>query len=151
MPANVDVELGVGRGELDGDIGHADRFPEVRRLRAARHHADGFGLADHVRAVRDYLGGSGLDAALINDDPPPDHLRAHYGERGLAYLEPTAGELAAIAELGVRAVTAPVIDKWTGPRDLWFKQDTIRHDPVRVATALLGLVDERRPRLRALP
>ena len=112
---------------------------------------DGFGLADHVRAVRDYLGGSGLDAALINDDPPPDHLRAHYGERGLAYLEPTAGELAAIAELGVRAVTAPVIDKWTGPRDLWFKQDTIRHDPVRVATALLGLVDERRPRLRALP
>src|SRR2546422_1060162 len=68
---------------------------------------DGFGLADHVRAVRDYLGGSGLDAALINDDPPPDHLRAHYGERGLAYLEPTAGELAAIAELRARARPPP--------------------------------------------
>src|SRR3989442_3443181 len=38
---------------------------------------DGFGIADHVRVVRDYLGGSGLDVALINDDPPPDHLRAH--------------------------------------------------------------------------
>ena len=56
-----------------------------------------------------------------------------------------------VEDLGVRAVTAPVIDKWSGPRDLWLKQDTIRHDAARVATALLRLVDERRPRLRALP
>jgi len=48
-------------------------------------------------------------------------------------------------------VTAPVIDKWAGPRDLWLKQDTIRHDPARLATALLRLADDRRPRLRALP
>jgi 2-phospho-L-lactate transferase/gluconeogenesis factor (CofD/UPF0052 family) len=112
---------------------------------------DGFTIADHVRVVSDYLGGSGLDVALLNDDPPPDHLRAHYAERGLAYLEPTAEELAKVEEQGVRAVAAPVIDKWSGPRDLWLKQDTIRHDAARVATALLRLVDERRPRLRALP
>jgi hypothetical protein len=48
-------------------------------------------------------------------------------------------------------VIAPVIDKWSGPRDLWLKQDTIRHDAARVAGALVQLVDERRPRLRALP
>jgi len=112
---------------------------------------DGFGLADHVRVVRDYLGGSGLDVALINDDPPPDHLRRHYAEKGLDYLEPTADALAKIADQGVRPVTAPVIDKWAGPRDLWLKQDTIRHDPARLATALLRLADDRRPRLRALP
>ena len=111
---------------------------------------DGFGIADHVRVVRDYLGGSGLDVVLINDDPPPDHLRAHYAERGLVYLEPSAEELAKIADLGVRPVTAPVIDKWSGPRDLWLKQDTIRHDAARVAAALVRLVEERRPRLRAL-
>ncbi|TMC75697.1 MAG: YvcK family protein [Chloroflexi bacterium] len=111
---------------------------------------DGFGIADHVRVVRDYLGGSGLDVALINDDPPPDHLRAHYAERGLVYLEPSTDELAKIADLGVRPVTAPVIDKWSGPRDLWLKQDTIRHDAARVAAALVRLVEERRPRLRAL-
>jgi hypothetical protein len=104
-----------------------------------------------VRVVSDYLGGSGLDVALVNDDPPPDHLRAHYAERGMVYLEPTATELAKVEDLGVQAVTAPVIDKWSGPRDLWLKQDTIRHDAARVATALLKLVDERRPRLRALP
>jgi uncharacterized cofD-like protein len=111
---------------------------------------DGFGIADHVRVVRDYLGGSGLDVALINDDPPPDHLRAHYAERGLVYLEPTADELAKITDLGVRPVPAPVIDKWSGPRDLWLKQDTIRHDAERVAAALVRLVEERRPSLRAL-
>jgi uncharacterized cofD-like protein len=112
---------------------------------------DGFSIADHVRVVSDYLGGSGLDVALVNDDPPPDQLRAHYAQRGLAYLDPTADELLKVEKQGVRAVAAPIIDKWSGPRDLWLKQDTIRHDAARVATALLRLVDERRPRLRALP
>ena len=112
---------------------------------------DGFGIADHVRVVSDYLGGSGLDVALVNDDPPPDHLRTHYAERGLAYLEPSADEVRKVESQGVRAVAAPVIDKWSGPRDLWLKQDTIRHDAARVATALVRLVEERRPRLRALP
>ena len=104
-----------------------------------------------MRVLSDYLGGSGLDIVLVNDDPPPDHLRAHYAERGATYLEPMAAELAKVEDLGVRAVAAPVIDKWSGPRDLWLKQDTIRHDASRVATALVRLVDERRPRLRALP
>lgn len=112
---------------------------------------DGLALSDHVRVVQDYLGGSGLDAALVNDDTPPAHLRTHYAEQGLAYLEPSAIELERIRALGVRPVTAPVIDKWSGPRDLWLKQDTIRHDAERVARALVALVDEhRRPVLRAL-
>ena len=112
---------------------------------------DGMDLADHVRVVQDYLGGSGLDVALVNDDTPPAHLRTHYAERGLEYMEPTGIELEKIRSLGVRPVTAPVIDKWSGPRDLWLKQDTIRHDAERVARALIALVDERRrPALRAL-
>jgi uncharacterized cofD-like protein len=112
---------------------------------------DGMDLSDHVRVVQDYLGGSGLDVALVNDDMPPAHLRTHYAERGLEYMESTAVELEKIRSLGVRPVTAPVIDKWTGPRDLWLKQDTIRHDAERVARALIALVDERRrPALRAL-
>ena len=112
---------------------------------------DGMDLSDHVRVVQDYLGGSGLDVALVNDDTPPAHLRSHYAERGLEYMEPTSIELEKIRGLGVRPVTAPVIDKWSGPRDLWLKQDTIRHDAERVARALIALVDERRrPALRAL-
>lgn len=112
---------------------------------------EGMTLADHVRVAQDYLGGSGIDVALVNDDTPPEHLRRHYADRGLEYLEPSAVELERIRALGVRPVTAPVIDKWSGPRDLWLKQDTIRHDPERIARALVALVDERRrPVLRAL-
>jgi uncharacterized cofD-like protein len=112
---------------------------------------DTLSLSEHVRAAQDYLGGSGLDAALVNDDPPPAHLRLHYAEKGLELLDPTDLELERISALGVRPVTAPIIDKWSGPRDLWLKQDTIRHDPERVARALVDLVEQRRrPALRAL-
>jgi len=111
---------------------------------------DGLELAEHVAIVQDYLGGSGLDVALVNDDPPPAHLREHYAERGLRYLEPTAEQLERIRALAVRPAAAPVIDKWSGPRELWDKQDTIRHDSRRLAEALIRLVAERRPRLRAV-
>ncbi len=104
---------------------------------------DGLGLADHVAEVLRYLGG-GLDVALVNDDPPPPELRAHYEAQGLAYLEGGAAELACIRAMGVEPVTAPLIDKWSGPRDLWQKLDTIRHHPERTADALLKLYAARR-------
>ncbi|HEV2250183.1 MAG TPA: gluconeogenesis factor YvcK family protein [Candidatus Limnocylindria bacterium] len=107
-------------------------------------------LSGHVAAVLDYLGGSGLDVVLLNDDAPPAHLRDHHAEQGMRYLDPTADEIAKIEDLGVRVATAPIIDKWSGPRELWNKQDTIRHDPSRLGDALLKLVAARRPRLRAV-
>jgi uncharacterized cofD-like protein len=107
-------------------------------------------LSGHVAAVLDYLGGAGLDVVLLNDDPPPAHLRDHHAERGMRYLEPTADEISRIAGLGVRVATAPIIDKWSGPRELWNKQDTIRHDASRLADALIKLIDAQRPKLRAV-
>ena len=107
-------------------------------------------LSGHVAVVRDYLGGTGLDVVLLNDDAPPAHLRDHHAEQGMRYLEPTADEIARIEALGVRAALAPVIDKWSGPRELWNKQDTIRHDASRLSDALMGLVSAQQPRLRAV-
>jgi uncharacterized cofD-like protein len=107
-------------------------------------------LSEHVAAVLDYLGGAGLDVVLLNDDAPPTHLRDHHAEQGMRYLEPTAEEVARIEALGVRPAKAPIIDKWSGPRELWNKQDTIRHDSTRLADALLGLLKAQRPRLRAV-
>src|SRR5919201_3637158 len=101
-------------------------------------------LSDHVSEVLRYLGGEGLDVALVNDDPPPEKLREHYARQGLVYLEPTEAELARIRALGVDPVLAPVIDKWSAPRELWKKFDTIRHHSDRVADALLRLYAERR-------
>jgi uncharacterized cofD-like protein len=111
---------------------------------------DDVALSDHVAAVLDYLGGTGLDVALLNDDPPPAHLRDHHAEQGMRYLEPTADDVTRIESLGVRVAKAPIIDKWSGPREMWNKQDTIRHDPTRLADALLGLLKVQRPRLRAV-
>lgn len=111
---------------------------------------DAVTLSEHVAEVRDYLGGSGLDVVLLNDDAPPAHLRDHHAEQGMRYLEPTADELALIERLGVRVAMAPIIDKWSGPRELWNKQDTIRHDATRLADALLALLEQQRPRLRAI-
>jgi hypothetical protein len=91
-----------------------------------------------------------LDVVLLNDDPPPAHLRDHHAEQGMRYLEPTPDEIAAIEAQGVRVAAAAIIDKWSGPRELWNKQDTIRHDPTRLAQALLGLLKAQRPRLRAV-
>ena len=101
-------------------------------------------LSEHVAEVVRYLGGDGLDVALVNNDPPPEKLREHYARQGLVYLEPSEDELARIRKLGVDPVLAPVIDKWSAPRELWKKFDTIRHHPDRVADALLRLYAERR-------
>ena len=106
--------------------------------------SESLSLADHVGAVLRYLGGSGLDAVLVNDDPPPEKLREHYEQLGLRYLEPSPDELERIRAMGVEPVLAPMIDKWSAPRELWRKLDTIRHHPVRVADALLRLYAARR-------
>ena len=107
---------------------------------------DGMGISDHVARVVEHLGGSGLDMVLLNDDPPPAGLREHYAAQGLEYLEADAAELDAIRALGVEPVSAPVIDKWSGPRQLWEKLDTIRHHPDRVGDALASLARERSAR-----
>ncbi len=104
---------------------------------------DGMSLADHVARILEQLGGGGLDVALLNEDPPPAELREHYAAQGLDYLEPTDAEVAAIRALGVEPVLAPLIDKWSGPRELWEKLDTIRHHHERVGDALVALVRAR--------
>ena len=112
---------------------------------------DELGLAEHVRTVLHHLGGRGLDVALLNADAPPAELREHYSAQGLRYLEPTENELGAIRALGVDPVLAPLIDTWSGPRRLWEKLDTIRHDADRVGDALVALVRERRrPRIEVV-
>src|SRR5439155_26724153 len=98
----------------------------------------------------DHTANKGHDIAHLNSDPPPAPLRDRHAELRMRYLDPTPNEIVKIEGLRVRAASAPVIDKWSGPRELWNKQDTIRHDATRVSDALLALVAAQRPRLRAV-
>ena len=70
--AHVDVDLGTGRGHVDRDIRHPDRFLEIRRLRAARHDANRFASAHHGVTVT-------RDAAI-------DHLKADQLSREARFL-----------------------------------------------------------------
>jgi uncharacterized cofD-like protein len=91
---------------------------------------DGYTVADHVRAIQEHAGPGLIDCVLVNTRPVPEHLREKYREQGAAPVERDPERL---AELGVVAVEA----------DLASLTDLVRHDPDRLAQAILGLVETR--------
>jgi uncharacterized cofD-like protein len=92
---------------------------------------DGMMGIDHVRALERHVGAGVLDAVLVNSTPIPVPLLTHYAATG---SEPVAVEHAALEELGLEVIEAEVLAT---------DDDLIRHDPERLAAAVLGLVEER--------
>jgi uncharacterized cofD-like protein len=84
---------------------------------------DGFTAADHVRAVRDHLGDV-VDVALVHRAPIPQAVAA---EQAAAGAHPVRVDREAIDRLGVAPVTADLLGEGG------------RHDPVKLARALLAL------------
>lgn len=101
---------------------------------------DGLSLSRHVAEIRHYLGGDGIDYVLINNASPPPAVVQHYASQNVYLLEPTPAEIEAIRQMGVTPIVGPFADVDAGPRNLWQKQDSIRHDPRKVADALLSLL-----------
>ncbi|HEU4328033.1 MAG TPA: gluconeogenesis factor YvcK family protein [Roseiflexaceae bacterium] len=97
---------------------------------------DGLGAFDHVRRVADMLGPGALDAALINRSAPDPAALRQYEQEGLFLLQPDDGEIARIAALGVEPVVCELTEPIGQKRALWNKQDTVRHDPARLAEVL---------------
>jgi uncharacterized cofD-like protein len=101
---------------------------------------DGLSVFDHVQALVTLLGEGTLDAALINRSQGIDEaLLAAFAVDGLHPLFPTDEEIARIAALGVQPVVRDLAERASGKRELWNKQDTIRHDPVLLGEALRAL------------
>ncbi|MCG8350129.1 MAG: YvcK family protein [Chloroflexales bacterium] len=102
---------------------------------------DGFRAIDHVARLVDHLGPGVLDVALINRSTGLDSaLVAQYAAEGLHLLEPDDNEIAEIAALGVRPLVRDYAEQLVNKREIWNKQDTIRHDPARLGTALWELL-----------
>lgn len=87
---------------------------------------EGYTVSDHVRAVLDHAGPGVIDYVLVNTQPVPANLLRKYQEQGAA---PVAFDSERLADLGVTAVTA----------DLASLTDLVRHDPEKLAQAILTL------------
>lgn len=85
---------------------------------------DGFSAADHLAALQRHVGAPGVDLVVVNNGAiAPERLHS-YREQGAA---PVAPAVAACHALGVQAVAADVVTR----------QGLVRHDPDRLARALL--------------
>ncbi|OLC32609.1 MAG: hypothetical protein AUH31_00295 [Armatimonadetes bacterium 13_1_40CM_64_14] len=90
---------------------------------------DGFSASDHVRVLRELIAPDIVTHALVNVQPPRNRaLVARYMAEG---AEPVRPDLDAIADLGVVPVGEALINE----------EHLVRHDPRRLALALLRVVE----------
>ncbi len=89
---------------------------------------DGMMGTDHLRALVRQAGEGIIDAVLVNATPIPPSLIAHYAETGSM---PVAVDRAALEALGVEVHAADL---------LAVDGDLIRHDPEKLARAVLELI-----------
>jgi uncharacterized cofD-like protein len=94
---------------------------------------DGMMGAAHLHAVERHIGAGLIHTVLYSSTPIPAPLLAHYAE---ANSEPVEVEHEAMARSGVERAAA----------DLLAEGDLIRHDPEKLARAVLGLLEPLRPR-----
>jgi uncharacterized cofD-like protein len=101
---------------------------------------DGFHLADHVQQVMMYVRGR-LDYVLLNSRAPSSSLRQAYAQEGVHILLPDDDQLQRIERMGVKPIVRDLAHLTDGKRHLFDKQDSIRHDPSALASALMELLD----------
>ncbi|GAC1595928.1 MAG: YvcK family protein [Candidatus Velthaea sp.] len=89
---------------------------------------DAFTAAQHVQTLLERAKARVCDVVVVNNELPKK-LRASYAEEGQL---PVEADVAAIEKLGVRVVSASVISE----------TQNVRHDPERLATVVLGIIDE---------
>jgi 2-phospho-L-lactate transferase/gluconeogenesis factor (CofD/UPF0052 family) len=89
---------------------------------------DGYSAADHVRAIDAHAGGPLFSYVIVNSQPPTNRaLLDRYAAQGSAPVEPSLAELEA---LGLSPVDVPLMSE----------QELLRHDPVRLARAVLQVI-----------
>ena len=101
---------------------------------------DGYTALSHVERLVEALGPGTLDVTLINQSQHDPALLDQYIADGVHLLQPNDDELAHIAALGVRPLVRDYTEYTATKRELWNKQDSIRHDPKLLGAALRELV-----------
>jgi uncharacterized cofD-like protein len=88
---------------------------------------DGYSAADHVRAVTKHTEKRIFDYVLVNQKKPNKPLLDKYAAQNQFLVEPN---VAAIREMGYRPILGDYISQ----------TDVVRHDPVKLADAILKLI-----------
>jgi uncharacterized cofD-like protein len=101
---------------------------------------DRYSALDHVRRVTEALGPGVLDTVLLNSGSASPAALARYAADGVLLLQPDDAEIAAIAALGVQPIVRDLAEQADEQRTLWNKQDSVRHDPMKLSAALKELV-----------
>jgi uncharacterized cofD-like protein len=94
---------------------------------------DGLSPEDHLLALRAHVPGLPVDDVILNDVPVPAPLRQRYAAEG---ARPLAVDPAALRRLGCGI--------WAG--NLLASGDKVRHDPHKLARAVLEVARRTRPR-----
>ena len=99
---------------------------------------DGLTAADHLLAVRAHVPTLPVHDVILNGSSVPEALRQRYAAE---QAHPIEAETEALRALGCRAWAGDML--WEGPK--------IRHDPDKLALAVLHLAAQPRPRGEARP
>ena len=94
--------------------------------------SDNYKVSDHIKAVQKYLGEDVLDFVIINNNTPSKEILKKYEEQGATLItldNETNGLHPKIKE-------TDLVEVLLEHRILWEKQDTLRHDPDKLADAV---------------
>ncbi|MHB9143741.1 MAG: gluconeogenesis factor YvcK family protein [Symbiobacteriia bacterium] len=92
----------------------------------------GYSAADHVKAMLAHGGQGIMEYALVNNEPIPPEAAARYKEEGAEPVPVNPGQIKA---LGVEPVSESLI----------YRADVVRHQPHRLAAAVMRLLLQNRP------
>ena len=87
---------------------------------------DGFGACEHVKTLTEYAGKPFLDYVIVNSEEISDEQKAVYRTKG---QEPISPDIEEIEQMGIKVIPAKLVSK----------SDMVRHDPQKLARAIMSL------------
>jgi uncharacterized cofD-like protein len=89
---------------------------------------EGYDGPRHLEIIREHVGFQPFDRVIFNTAPVPATLAADYSERGSTPIVMTPADMAALRDMGVHPLGAPLVSEGPAGR--------IRHHPGRLAAAI---------------
>ncbi len=94
---------------------------------------DKYKVSDHILAINKYLVDGMVDYVIVNDKIPKKEILDRYKKEGAELAEFDDG----VDGLNINIKKADLVEDFDKKRILWEKQDLLRHDPDKLADAVL--------------